>query len=107
MTTQEKLERIRNRSTQYELVAIDENHKTYLAGYCHKSKMAILKMLQKNGEKWTVRINPKDLITFARNGQSAQVGRFLVRFTGRTQREAIISGEFPWFEEITECQPVV
>jgi hypothetical protein len=95
MTTMEKLERLRNRGTKYELTADG----VILAGYCSHGKMNILKMLQKNGEAWAKRINENDMITFANDGKSAKIGRFEVRFSGRTQREAIISGELPWFED--------
>lgn len=99
MTTQDKLEQIKNRSTAYELVCLAGKY-YYLAGYTRKSKMGILTMLRKHGEKWAERISPDSLITFQKNGHSATLGQFTVYFSGRTQREAIIGGELPWFEEI-------
>lgn len=95
MTTTEKLERLRNRSTKYELVADGK----ILAGYCPHGKMNILKMLRKNGEAWAARISENDRIEFDDGGRSAKVGPYQIRFSGRTQREAIINGELQWFEE--------
>lgn len=95
MTTTEKLERLRNRGTKYELTA----NETILVGYCSHGKMNILKMLQKNGEAWAKRISDKDLIVFDKAGKSAKIGPFQIQFSGRTQREAIYAGELPWFEE--------
>lgn len=99
MTTTEKLERLHNRATNYELVCKD-GEKTYLAGYTRMSKRGILGMLQRNGEKWAKRISETDRITLDKNGKEATVGRFTIEFSRRTQREAIIMGELPWFEEI-------
>jgi len=95
MTKTEKLERLKNRATKYELAADGR----YLAGYCQHGKLNILRMLQKNGEAWAKRITKTDLITFEKNGKMATLGPFQIAFTGRTQREAISMGELPWFEE--------
>lgn len=100
MTIQEKLERLHRRGTAYELTAKMPNGKSYLVGYCQHGKLNILNMLRKNGEKWATRIKAEDQITFAKNGRSAIMGEIEIRFTGRTQRDAIICGEYPWFEEI-------
>ena len=89
MTKMEKLERLHNRATLYELAADNK----YLVGYCKPGKLNMLRMLQKNGESWVKRINDGDLITFAKNGRSAQIGKFAIAFTGRTQRESICAGE--------------
>jgi len=94
MTKREKLERLKNRRTKYELAADGK----YLAGYCLYGKNNILNMLRHNGQAWATRINEKDMVVFAKNGKSAQLGRFFIAFTGRTQREAICNGELPWFE---------
>ena len=96
MTKLEKLEHLKNRRTYYELAADGK----YLAGYCLHGKKNILDMLRKNGEAWAKRITEGDLIEFNNNGRSATLGRFIITFTGRTQREAISRGELPWFEEI-------
>jgi hypothetical protein len=99
MATQQKLERIHNRITQYELVCTDQNGIKCLAGYTRQSKMGILSMLRKNGEKWAQRLSEKDVITFAKSGKVATLGKYTVYFSQRTQREAIIAGELPWFED--------
>jgi len=104
MTTQEKLERIKLRGTLYEMVATLPNESRYLAGYCNHGKMNILKMLQKNGEEWAKRIGEKDMITFDKGGRIADMGNIKISFSGRTQREAIIAGELPWFKNIPELQ---
>ena len=99
MTTTEKLERLRNRGTQYELSCTMPNGTTCLVGYSRPSKMGILSMIRKNGKAWAARISENDRIEFDSDGRSAKVGPFDIRFSGRTQREAICAGELPWFEE--------
>jgi len=96
-TKEEKLESLGNRSTKYELVASLPGGPIVLAGYCSHGKNNILSMLRKNGEQWATRIKADDMVTFAKNGKSAQLGAWKVWFTGRTQREAIVLGELPFF----------
>ena len=60
MTKLEKLERLKNRRTYYELAADGK----YLAGYCLHGKKNILDMLRKNGEAWAKRITEGDLNDF-------------------------------------------
>lgn len=96
MTKEDKLEALRYRQTKYEL-AVDGK---ILAGYTRQSKMGILNMLRKNGESWAKRLNANDMITFNKNGREATIGQYNVKFTGRTQRDAIIEGELPWFEDV-------
>ena len=97
MTKGEKLESLRNRPTKYELIAVSPENQPVLAGYCSHGKNNILSMLRKNGEQWASRIKADDMVTFAKDGRSAQLGQWKVYFSGRTQREAIILGELPWF----------
>ena len=99
MTTTEKLERLRNRGTRYELSCTMPNGQACLAGYTRPSKMGILSMIRKNGEAWAARIAENDMVNFEKSGKSATVGPFAIRFSGRTQRDAIINGELQWFEE--------
>ena len=95
MTKEDKLESLRYRPTKYEL-ALDGK---ILAGYTRRSKMGILTMLRKNGESWAKRLNADDRITFDKSGQYANLGKYQIKVTGRTQRDAIIEGELPWFED--------
>ena len=95
MTKEEKLNRIKNRSTKYEL-AVDGK---YLAGYCNHGKHNILQMLRKNLDSWLKIIKEDDVMTFAKNGLSITTGDLTIKFTGRTQRQAIIEGELPWFAD--------
>ena len=99
MTTTEKLECLKNRGTRYELTCTVPDGRTCLAGYTRRSKIGILTMLRKNGEAWAARIPENARIEFEKNGQSVKIGPFHIRFSGRTQRDAICGGELQWFEE--------
>lgn len=99
MTTTEKLERLHNRGTSYELACTMADGRKCLAGYTRQSKMGILSMLRKNGEEWAKRIPENAMIDFDKGGKSAKIGPFDVRFSGRTQRDAIIEGELQFFIE--------
>jgi hypothetical protein len=103
MTTTEKLERLKNRSSAFELMAVNDEMLKVLVGYTpQRSKIGMLKMIQKNGENWAPRLTGIE-INFIKNGNkgpTARMGQFTVFFTGRTQREALLEGELPWFEDI-------
>jgi hypothetical protein len=103
-TKEQKLEDLYRRSTKYELVACYPDGQIVLAGYCSHGKNNILSMLRKNGEQWANRIKADDMVTFAKDGQSAQLGKYKVYFSGRTQRKAIILGELPWFIDALPSQ---
>jgi hypothetical protein len=100
MTTHDKLTRLHNRGTLYELVVNSQ----YLAGYCRHGKPGILGMLRQHGDAWAARIGKDDLIVFARDGRSCQLGSFRIAFSGRTQRSAITEGELPW--ALDQIEPV-
>lgn len=96
-----KLERIKNASTLYELIADAPGEPTVLAGYCKHGKMNILAMLQKHGDAWASRISDTDPIILTKDGRSCQLGKYTIKFSGRTERDAIKEGEKPFFLEVT------
>ena len=105
MTTQagiERLERMKYRVTLYELVVTIPDHPTMLAGYGRHGQSGILSLLRKNGEAWSKHIADNDTVTFAKGGRSCQFGKLEFRFSGRTEREAIMEGPLPFFlREVT------
>jgi hypothetical protein len=96
------LERIRNRATLYEL-AISRGDETFLVAYCQrKSRDAIFKAVAKDGRREKlVALTGDEEIRFAkRTADGATMGAWAIRFTGRTEREAIASGtELPYVGE--------
>ena len=96
MTQSEKLERIALYRTAYELIATDGTQRV-LVCYCEsKSRQTIFKVARKHGEK-LVKLCSSETIHFAkRSSDGATIGAWTIRFSGRTQREAIMEGELPF-----------
>lgn len=98
MTTQEKLIRIRNYGTRYELVASHPDGRKVLVGYTpRRGRSGLFDMLAKNGEAW-VKFSGAENITFGKRVSDGAVsGEWSIKFSGRTQRDAICNGELPFF----------
>lgn len=97
-TYQEKRERLRNRPTRYELIA-QKGDRRVLIAYCMRTgRHSILEAARKHGQALIDLMEMDDNATLewlqpARLG--AKIGDWSIRFSGRTQREAIGS-ELPW-----------
>jgi hypothetical protein len=89
--------------TRYEL-AIAKGDQKFLVCYSMRTgRHAILKSLQQRSQAILGATNLSDEAllawkTPAREG--AMLGDWAVRFTGRTQREAISAGELPWIGQL-------
>jgi hypothetical protein len=101
-TTAQYLERIRNRATLYEL-AISRGAESYLVAYCQrKSRDGIFKAVSKDGrrEKLVALTGDQEIHFADRSADGATMGAWSIRFTGRTEREAITEGaELPYIGE--------
>ena len=93
----ERLEQLKYRPTLYELVVTSPDHTPMLAGYGRHGQSGMLSLLRKNGEAWAKHIADNDPVTFAKGGRSCQFGKLEFRFSGRTEREAIMEGPLPFF----------
>lgn len=100
MTTQEKLARIKNRHTAYELALI-KGEERILVGYSvSRSRGTLSRMVSKHGPAIVTLPGAEDKITFAKKAsEGAVIGEWLVKYTGRTQHEAICAGELAWIGE--------
>jgi len=97
-----KLERIKHYATRYELVATNKvSGQKLLVGYCAKGRNGLFKMVAKNGEDAVKYFgNGVDNIHFAKKAaDGATMGDWVIKFSGRTQREAILGGELEWFAD--------
>lgn len=99
MATTEKLARLQNRRTSYELVlSNDETGQTYLIRYTRRTRTNLFK------ETCSVR----DIIaaitghrTCAVIGWTIAIGEsWGIQFSSRTEREAILSGEAPFIRHL-------
>jgi hypothetical protein len=91
MCNTERMGWLKNRSTLYELALCGPSSR--LLCYTRKSRVALIAALRKYGPQ-IVAITGVDNLTVA--GQSVTIGAYSVRFTGRTEREAVIGGELAW-----------
>jgi len=89
-----------SRQTLYEL-AVECGEERYLVAYCNRrSRQMTLDACRQRGEA-VVKVCLSARICFARRaGDGATVGKWAVRFTGRTEREAKSAGELPYIVDI-------
>lgn len=105
MTRLDRLERLRNHSTKYEVVAETSSQygKRYLIAYTsRRSRHGLLKACQSKGEAIIKAFGITDNDQFIPSPKAAdgfRIGVWQFRFSGRTQREAIMQGELPWIGE--------
>lgn len=96
-TVTERLERLRNRATLYEL-AISRGDTAYLVAYCRKGQRGIWDAItSKHRVHHVVALAGTQTLHFAkRASDGGTIGEWSVRFTGRTERDAIIGGELTY-----------
>ena len=109
MTTQEKLERLHNGPTRYELIGEGPGGERVLIAYSMRTgRLAVLQSMQKHGPKIIelLGLDDKAMLTWEKPAaRGARIGAWSFRFSGRTQRDAISNGELPWIgdESRKEC----
>lgn len=106
LTKSEKLAMLVNRRTRYELVAQD-GERIYCIAYCaRKSRTGAIDAIRKNSVGFLSTLGlPRDVI-FKFMGRDIRAGSWLIHFTGRTQRDAIMQGkEYPRITAAQEVQP--
>lgn len=95
-----KLARIQNRDTRYEVRATNGSQ-SVLVGYTpRKGRAGIHSIVTKHAEAIT-RFMDADSIYFERRAaDGAKMGNWKINFSGRTQRDAYIGGELPFFLDL-------
>ncbi len=103
---QTRLARLQNFATRYELVAANGSTQV-LAGYtAQKSRNSIFKMIRQQGEAWQAFAKSDSFAFGKKASDGATLGAWTIRFSGRTQRDAYIGGELPWFADLVTPQAV-
>lgn len=96
-----RLARLQGDFSSYEVAAVTPDGRRLLAGYTQrKSRRGMLSIIQMHGDAWANLILGPDGecdAVFGKNEIRFADWRFI--FTGRTEREAIITGELPWFKD--------
>lgn len=100
MTTNQaaKLQAIKNRATRYEVVLTNNGDVCRLVGYtARQSRGGLLALVRANGPALLAITKLSEGAKFSWQGtRAASLGEngWIVKFTGRTQREAVLIGEF-------------
>jgi hypothetical protein len=91
-----KLARLHNRRTAYELVAVNGDQRVLVCYSVERSRNAMFRACCKRGEA-LVALTGAERCTFAkRSADGLSMGAWSIRFSGRTQRECYIEGELPY-----------
>jgi hypothetical protein len=101
-TTLERLARLQNYPTRYELVAERGETRVLIAYSMRTGRHALLIAAQKHGPALIAMMGLTDdaRIVFLKPARlGARIGEWSIRFSGRTQREAI-AAELPWIGEM-------
>lgn len=101
MTTKQmkQLERIKNRRTLYEVVLRMPDGREFLAFYCQKSSRRLFVAAESRYDELVTKTGfTKFSIEKYLESYSAE-SMPLLKFSGRTQRSAILEGELPFFME--------
>jgi hypothetical protein len=100
----DRLARLANHHTRYELIAVSPEGRRVLLGYtARRSRSGLRAMLRQNAPS-VVAVCGSDSFGLAkRAADGATVGAWRVVFSGRTQREAIIAGELPFVVRVASA----
>ena len=95
-----RLARLQNRRTCYEVEIVHPDGRRALLCYSEASSMsAVRQAIEKRGRSVIAFLGMDDAaaMTWQRGRREVRIGGAIVRFTGRTQRDAIMSGkELPY-----------
>ena len=93
-TTERKLAAIARYATAYEAVAVGPNGERRLIAYCNpKSRDMLLKALRKRSAPFVALTGCAEVQASKRAADGFTAGPWAIRYSGRTQREAILAGE--------------
>lgn len=104
-TLTDRLARLHNRPTRYELAATHADGRKVLIAYSpRRNRQGLLAAARERGEL-LVKLAGTDSITFAKLAAGgATMGAWSIKYTGRTQREAYTEGELPYIGDVPEAK---
>jgi hypothetical protein len=96
-----RLLRLKNRRTRYELVAEHPDGRRLLVRYTSRlGRRGLFDALQQDSARLCAVLGADAIHFGTRAGDGGTMGEWKIRFTGRTQREAIIDGELQFYAEL-------
>jgi TnpA family transposase len=99
-TMEAKLARLKNYATRYEL-AMTRGSESYLVTYAtSRSRGTIFKAVARFGPKVVALTGDEELHFARKSADGATTGEWTIRYTGRTQRDAILGGELPFIGDL-------
>ena len=106
MTVQEQLARLHRRATKYEVILVHRDHPSILVLYTgRKSKQGLLDALRRHGEHVVKLIGLSEECRVQGRSQELHFDNgWICKFSGRTQREAIVNGERPFCLDLEEIE---
>jgi hypothetical protein len=96
MTTEDKLGRLKNRHTRYEIVLTNGTDAKYLVLYTAQHSQSGLRAAVRQRYDAILVITGGELPFAAKRSDTSTGNEWRCFFSGRTQREAILSGELPF-----------
>lgn len=103
MTKQEHLNKICGRATLYELAAIRGDQRILVA-YCgNRARRMILRACRERGDALVALTGDESIGFTSTASDGATMGAWSIRFTGRTQRDAIQAGELPYVKDLVSA----
>ena len=97
-----KLARLYNRRTMYELAAIHTDGRRVLIAYSDGKGRRDVWNCCHNRATAVVALTGSEIFDFGkRAADGAVIGEWSIRFTGRTEREAIMEGELAYVRDVT------
>lgn len=94
-----QLERIKNRRTLYEVVLLMPDGREFLAFYCVRTYLRLSVAAENRYEELKGKTGFDKFAVYPNTKPSKLETIPVLKFSGRTQRDAIIKGELPFFME--------
>lgn len=106
-TLQDRLARLKNYSTRYELLAIHRDYKVLLCYTSRRTRAGVVDAIRNRGAE-LVALTGSENFTFGKNAtDGVRLGEWTIKFTGRTQRECIIQDdEYPFILDVAAAKAV-
>jgi hypothetical protein len=99
-TIEKRLERIKNYATRYEMAATKGDRSVLVCYASNRSRQAMHKYIQNRAEQ-LIKLTGATTMEFgSRVADGCMMGEWSIRFTGRTQRECILSTELPFIGDL-------
>lgn len=97
-TLENRLARLKNYRTRYELIATNADGRKVLVRYTSRvGRRGLYDALTQDAEQICQFFGTDSIHFGKRAADGATMGEWTIKFSGRTQREAILCGELPFY----------